>query len=85
MPRVFALTSAHRWLRFEPRSDSPYGLNYAASSVPIRRRPGARLQVIVTLHAGNGNLPIIQLKPVLVQFKPSGGPTGRHIGSRTVT
>jgi putative transposase len=55
---------ANRWPRFEPRPDWPRQSRCATPNVPIRGRPGARLELVVTHHAGNQKLPVIQLKQV---------------------
>jgi len=55
---------ANRWPRFEPRSRWPRGSRCAEQNVPIRGSPGVQLELVVTHHAGNKNLPVVTLKHV---------------------
>ena len=57
-------TWASRWPRFEPRAKWPGQSRCANPNVPIRGKPGARLELVVSYHAGNKNLPVVQLKHV---------------------
>ncbi|MDD4891385.1 MAG: DDE-type integrase/transposase/recombinase [Phycisphaerae bacterium] len=55
---------ASRYPRVEPRARWPRGSRCATPNVPIRGKPGARLELVVTFHAGNKNLPVVQIKQV---------------------
>ncbi len=55
---------ANRYPSVEPRARWPRGSRCAAPNVPIRGRPAARLELVVSFHAGNKNLPVVQLKQV---------------------
>jgi len=55
---------ANRYPRLEPREHWPRASSCASPNVPIRGKPGARLELVVSYHAGNKTLPVIQLKQV---------------------
>jgi hypothetical protein len=62
--RYFGRLQANRWPRLESRARWPRNSKCAAPNVPIRGKPGARLELVINHHAGNKNLPVIQLKQV---------------------
>jgi len=53
---------ACRYPRFEPRAHWPRGTPCAAPAVPVRGKPGVRLELEVAYHAGQAHLPIIHLR-----------------------
>jgi putative transposase len=55
---------ANRHPRFEPRERWPRGSRCATPNVPIRGKPGARLELVVCHHAGSKDLPVVQLRQV---------------------
>ena len=55
---------ANRYPRLEPREHWPRTSRCASPNVPIRGQPGARLELVVSHHAGNKNLPVVELKQV---------------------
>jgi hypothetical protein len=55
---------ANRWPRLEPRAGWPRKSKCASPNVPIRGKPGAHLELVVTFNAGNKNLPVVQLKKI---------------------
>jgi putative transposase len=62
--RYFRKHPACRWPRFEPRTRWPRRSRCANPNVPIRGKPGVRLELAVTFHAGNKTLPVVQLEQV---------------------
>ena len=55
---------ANRYPRLEPREHWPRASRCASPNVPIRGQPGVRLELVVSHHAGNKNLPVVALKQV---------------------
>jgi len=55
---------ANRYPRLEPREHWPRASRCASPNMPIRGKPGVRLELVVNHHAGNKNLPVILLKHV---------------------
>ena len=53
---------AHRRPRFEPRSRWPRGSPCARPHALVRGKPGAKLTLEVSFHAGRKHLPIVVLK-----------------------
>ena len=49
--------------RWEPRERWPRGSPCAQPRAPTKGRPGQRLELQVTYHAGRKNLPIVSLVP----------------------
>jgi hypothetical protein len=61
---------ACRYPRFEPRWRWPRGAPCAAPRVPVRGKPGVRLNLDVAHHADQGHLPIVKLRRAASTFPP---------------